>query len=183
MGIDRGARGIGRLGRRWAVLAAALALAGCGARDAAKSDAPVLTAADAAAAEDGARVFMQSVARDITHDGPTAWLKYFETSPAFFMAVNGQLAFANNAAATAGTQAFASTNKSIELTWGDDVRVDPLTPELAAVGASWREIQEDTAGHRAEEKGYFTALVENRGGHWQIRDAHWSSPVEPTPAH
>jgi hypothetical protein len=170
---------------RWAVLAALVLLvfAGCKAQDAVKSDTQALTPAAAAAAEDGARAFMKSVAQDITKNGPTAWLKYFETSPAFFMAVNGQLAFATNAAATAGTQAFAGTNKSIELTWGDDVRVDPLTAELAVVGVSWREIQVDTAGHRVEERGYFTALLENRGGHWQIRDAHWSSPLEATPAH
>ena len=173
----------GRLPWGWMMLVAALVLAGCNAQGTGPSDPRVLTPGNARATEDAVRAFMQSVAHDITHDGPTAWLKYFETSPTFFMAVNGQLAFANNAAAAAGTQAFASANKSIELTWGDDVRVDALTLELALVGASWREIQVDTAGNRAEESGYFTALVENRGGHWLIRDAHWSSPIAPAAAH
>jgi hypothetical protein len=32
----------------------------------------------------------------------------------------------------------------------------------------------DPAGKRTEESGYFTGVVEYRGGRWEIRDAHWS---------
>lgn len=47
------------------------------------------------------------------------------------MAVNGQLAFPNAAAAKVGAQSFARTINRIDLTWGDDLRVDPLAAELA----------------------------------------------------
>lgn len=124
--------------------------------------------------------FMQTVSDSVTHDGPMAWIKYFEASPAFFMAVNGQMAFPNAAAAQEGTRKFAQTIRHIELKWGDDLRVDALTNEFAVVAVSWREIQVDTAGHSVTETGYFTGLAEYREGHWQFRDAHWSSPISPS---
>ena len=131
---------------------------------------------------DSIRTFMQTVARDVTHDGPTAWLKYFDDSPAFFMAVNGAMVFPNPAVARDGTQKFAETIQHIELKWGDDLRVDPLTAEIAVVGATWHEVQIDKAGHRVEESGYFTGVVERKQSQWKFRDAHWSSPMPATPA-
>jgi hypothetical protein len=126
---------------------------------------------------------MHTVGHDVTHEGPLAWLKFFNTGPEFFMAVNGQLAFPNAAAAKEGTQNFARTINRIDLTWDDDLRVDPLTAELAVVAASWHEIQVDKAGRRIEEAGYFTGLSEYRDGRWRFRDAHWSAPTSPPPTH
>jgi hypothetical protein len=164
------------------VLLAAFALAGCSARAAGSAESQSLPPARAAAIDESARTFMHTVAHDVTQEGPQAWLKFFNTGPEFFMAVNGQLAFPNAAAAKEGTQNFARTINHIELTWGDDLRVDPLTAELAVVAASWREIQVDKAGHRIEETGYFTGLAEYRDGRWRFRDAHWSAPISAPPA-
>ena len=132
---------------------------------------------EAVAVDQAVRAFMQTVSHSVTQDGPMAWIKYFDESPAFFMAVNGQMVFPNASAAQEGTRKFAQTIRQIELKWGDDLRVDPLTNEYAVVGVSWREVQVDTAGHSVNETGYFTALVEYRDGHWQFRNAHWSAPV------
>jgi hypothetical protein len=132
---------------------------------------------DGVATDRAVRAFMQAVSHAVTQDGPMAWIKYFEAGPAFFMAVNGQMAFPNTAAAQEGTRKFAQTIRHIELKWGDDLRVDPLTNELAVVAVSWREIQIDTAGRSVTETGYFTGLAEYREGGWLLRDAHWSSPV------
>jgi hypothetical protein len=163
-------------------LLAAFALAGCSDRAAGSAEPQSLPPARAAAIGESARTFMRTVAHDVTQEGPLAWLEFFDNGPGFFMAVNGQLAFPNAAAAEEGTQNFARTINHIELTWGDDLRVDPLTAELAVVAASWREIQVDKAGRRMEETGYFTGLTEYRDGHWRFRDAHWSAPVSPPPA-
>ena len=165
------------------LLFATVALAGCYTHDTRSSDAQSLTTAHATAVEEGVRAFMQTVAHDVTEEGPLAWGKYFDASPAFFMAVNGQMAFPNGAAAEKGIQNVAVTIKHIELKWGDDLRVDPLTPELAVVATPWHEIQVDAAGHRIEEAGFFTALAEYREGRWHFRDAHWSAPVSPAPVH
>jgi hypothetical protein len=143
------------------------------------SQSPTLT--KAGTTEGDVRKFMAQVAHDVTQEGPLAWIKYFENGPAFFMAVNGQLAFPDSNAAKVGTQEFARTIRHIELTWGQDLRVDPLTAKLAVVAVSWREIQIDTAGRRVEESGMFTGLVEVREGRWQFRDAHWSSPLSLLP--
>lgn len=135
----------------------------------------------AGATESSVRTFMALVAHDVTREGPLAWLRYFDDSPAFFMAVNGQLAFPDSNAAKVGTREFARRIQRIELNWGQDLRVDPLSERLAVVVGSWQEIQTDTAGHRVEEHGIFTGLVEFRNGRWRFRNAHWSSPVFTAP--
>ena len=164
------------------LLLAAFASAGCSARTSGSAELQSLTPASAANIDESARTFMHTVAHDVTQEGPLAWLRFFDTGPGFFMAVNGQLAFPNDAAAKEGTQNFARTISRIDLTWGNDLRVDPLTAELAVVAASWREIQVDKAGHPIEEAGYFTGLIEYQDGHWRFRDAHWSAPLSPPPA-
>jgi hypothetical protein len=138
-----------------------------------------LTADEAGAVDQAVRAFMRTVSLSVTQDGPLAWIKYFDASPAFFMAVNGQMAFPDGASAQEGTRKFAQTIRHIELKWGDDLRVDPLASDVAIVAASWREVQVDRAGHSVNETGYFTGLVEYREGHWQFRNAHWSAPVSP----
>jgi hypothetical protein len=164
------------------LLLAAFGSAAGSARTAGSAALQSLTPASAADVDESVRTFMHTVAHDVTQEGPLAWLKFFNTGPEFFMAVNGQLAFPNAAAAKEGTQNFARTINRIDLTWDDDLRVDPLTAELAVVAASWREIQVDKGGHRIEETGYFTGLAEYRDGRWRFRDAHWSAPVSPPPA-
>jgi hypothetical protein len=136
-----------------------------------------VTPDEAASVDQAVRGFMQAVSHSVTQDGPMAWIKYFDGSPAFFMAVNGQMAFPNAATAQEGTRKFAQTIRHIELKWGDDLRVDALTNELAVVAVSWSEIQVDNAGHSVTETGYFTGLAEYREEQWKFRDAHWSSPV------
>jgi hypothetical protein len=86
------------------------------------------------------------------------------------------MAFPNSESATAGIQGLARTIKRIELKWGDDLRVDPLTPDLAVMATTWREVQMDAAGKRVDEAGFFTAIAEHREGRWQFRDVHWSWP-------
>ena len=158
-------------------LLVAITFAACAPCQAARSHSEAMTPGEAVAVDRAVRAFMQTVSHSVTQDGPLAWTKYFEAGPAFFMAVNGQMAFPNADAAQEGTRKFAQTIRRIELKWGDDLRVDPLTNEFAIVAASWREIQVDTAGHSITETGYFTGLAEYRDGRWQFRNAHWSAPV------
>jgi len=155
----------------------AATLAGCVLCAAGANPSHSVTPDGATSVDQAVRAFMQTVSHSVTQDGPMAWIKYFDASPAFFMAVNGQMAFPNPAAAQEGTRQFAQTIRHIELNWGDDLRIDALTNELAVVAVSWREMQLDTAGHSITETGYFTGLAEYREGRWQFRDAHWSSPV------
>jgi hypothetical protein len=159
------------------VLMLVTAFAGCNTQNTGSTES--LSSPRAAAVEQGVRTFMATVAHDVTQEGPLAWSKHFESSPAFFMAVNGQMAFPSGATAKEGIQNVALTLKRIDLKWGDDLRVDPLTPELAVVATSWHEIKTDADGQTTEDGGFFTGLVEHRDGRWQFRDAHWSSPVTP----
>ena len=164
----------------WVLLLMA-ASAGCKARNAVSGsrESRPLTPAQAELVKAEVRAFTAIAARDVTQSGPIAWSKYFENIPAFFMAVNGQVAFTDGAAAQAGIPKVALAFPRIELNWGDGLRVDPLTPELAVVATPWHELLTDAAGHTVEQTGYFTAVAENREARWQFRNAHWSSPLSP----
>lgn len=130
------------------------------------------------------RRFMQDVAHDVTQDGPMAWRKHFEDTPSFFMAVNGEMAFPDSQSATQGIQNVARTYKKINLQWGDDVRVDPLTPGLASVATAYHDFITLADDQHLDSKGFFTAVAENRAGQWQFLNVHWSVPAPlpgPTP--
>jgi hypothetical protein len=127
----------------------------------------------AAVVESDVRKFAATVAQDVAQEGPAAWRKHFANSRAFFMASEGRLQFPDSASAITGIQELTRVIKHIELQWGD-IRVDPLTPELAQMGATWHEVSEDNTGKRVEDDGYFTGIAELRNGRWQFRNAHWS---------
>jgi hypothetical protein len=144
-----------------------------------------LTPERKAAVEDSVRQFVSNVAHDVTQDGPIAWRKHFSDSPAFFMAVNGTLAFPNGHAAAQAIPEIARQYKHIELRWGDDLRVDALTENLCVVAASYTEVielQPGVGGMQGTQRGYFTGLAEKRNGQWQFRNAHWSAAVPPSKA-
>jgi len=134
-----------------------------------------------AAVKSSVQTFMQNVAGDVTHDGPSAWSKYFADTPAFFMADEGRLVFPNYAAADAAIHSLESDITQIELKWGDDLRIDPLTTNFAAVGTSYHEFRTEKSGHHIDESGFFTATAGLSDGRWQFRNAHWSV-ISPPPA-
>jgi hypothetical protein len=142
-----------------------------------------LTTARRAAVEASVRQFTATVAHDVTQEGPLAWRKHFADTPAFFMAVNGKLAFPSGQAAAQAIPGIAHMYKHIELSWGDDLRLDALTENLCVVAASYTEVIELAPGVEGipagSQSGYFTGLAENRNGQWQFRDVHWSAPVLP----
>jgi hypothetical protein len=159
-----------------------LALGASLARAAPPSPPVTLSAADSSEVRQGVRSFMQSVAHDVTRQGPGAWTRYFDDSPAFFMAVNGQVAFSSGVAAMDGIAKVARMFRRIELHWGGDLRIDPLTRQLALVAVPWRETLTGSNGHVMKQAGFFTGIAEYRDGRWQFRDAHWSSPVSSSTA-
>ncbi len=169
-----------------ALLLASLAFAGCrthhAAHDTVRAESSWLTPKMFIEIDGGVHTLMHDVANDVTQDGPTAWRKYFADTPGFFMAVNGKLVFANSAEAAAGIQQAATAIKQIDLKWGDDLRIDPLAPDIAAVAAPYHEIQAWADGRRVEDNGYFTGVVQYRDSRWQFRDCHWSEPVPPRAA-
>jgi len=155
------------------VLLATIATAACGLR----TDSQTLTPERAKATEESVRAFARTVAHDVTQEGPAAWRRFFADSPAFFMASEGHLEFPNSISAAKGIQDLTKAIKKIELRWGDDLRVDPLTPDLAVLAATFHEVLLTAEGGRIEETGFFTGVTEHREGRWQFRNAHWSVPV------
>ena len=141
------------------------------------SDSQPLSPERKAAIANDVRTFARAVAHDVTERGPTAWQEEFADDPAFFMAVNGQLAFPNRQVATQVIQDLPRTIKHIDLRWGDDLRIDPLANDMALVATSYTEVQTDPEGHQVTDTGFFTGIAEFRDGRWQFRNAHWSVPI------
>jgi hypothetical protein len=156
-----------------AVLLGTLLLCGCHGR-AHSLASPALTEQERIEVTGDVRVFALEVAQDVTLRGPGAWARHFSSTPEFFMASQGALQFANGTAAAEGIEALTHTLKRIRLSFGDDLRVDPLTFDYAVVAASFTEVLTDNADHDTPVSGYFTALAERQGGGWVFRNAHWS---------
>lgn len=160
--------------RRLIPVIALLACVGC---NHTSDDSQPLPPERRAAVESSVRSFVDAVAHDVTEQGPEAWQKHFADDPAFFMAVDGRLVFPDRQAATQGIHAFSRITKRVELRWGNDLRIDPLTPTLALVASSYWEVQTGTDGHQLTENGFFTGVAEYQNGRWQFRNAHWSDVV------
>src|SRR2546421_7725901 len=125
-------------------------------RSAAGAAPAALSPATRSAVNDAVRQFAQDVAHDVTREGPAAWRRHFSPSPSFFMASDGQLVFSSAASAARGIDDLTRTLRSIELRWGDDLRVDPLTPDLAVMAGSWSELRVGADGGRGTGPGDFT---------------------------
>jgi hypothetical protein len=160
------------------LLTATLSLS-CFALRAEAANAATITDAQAAAVSKDVRAFAATVSRGVTQGGPAAWRGYFSESDAFFMVVDGHLAFTNSDAVTRDLPQIAASIVHIELQWGDSLRVDPLTPTLAMLAAPYHEILTDPAGHKVEASGYFTGLAELGPKGWRFRNATWSSAPAP----
>lgn len=163
------------------VLLSSQILAGCRLHRHRLGEVRPLAAAQDAIVTDGVRAFAQSVEHDVTQRGPLAWSGHFEDVPEFFMVVNGRMAFASGDAAMRAMPNVAAQYKQITLQWGDDLRVDPLAPDLAVFAAPYHESLVTADGRHIESKGYFTGVAEFRSGGWKLRDAHWSEAAAPVP--
>ena len=116
---------------------------------------------------------VEMIAKDVTREGPVAWLRYFENTPGFFMASGGNLAFPDNDSATNFIKNdLVKIISKIELRWSN-IRIDPLTPAFANVAANFHEDITDSTGKKMTD-GYFTGVAERAPQGWQLRNAHWS---------
>jgi ketosteroid isomerase-like protein len=129
---------------------------------------------NATAIRDSVSQMTANIARDISAKGPAAWLDYFDDTPDFFMASNGQLVFKDYTAARAFIQnSLVRVISKINLRW-HQVRIDAFSPDVAAVGADFHEDLTDIKGQTTAVDGYFTATAHHTANGWKLRNAHWS---------
>lgn len=140
-----------------------------------------LTATQAADVKAAVLKVTGAIAADVTAKGPIAWLQYFEDVPGFFMVSDGLMAFADiTSAKDFISNKLVKQVTKIELNWSD-IRIDPLTVNLAQVAASWYEDITDSTGNKITQHGYFTGLAQQTPNGWKFLNAHWSV-VPPTAA-
>jgi hypothetical protein len=117
---------------------------------------------------------VESIAKNVSDKGPVAWLFYFENTPDFFMVSEGQLKFPNKDTATNFINNTLVHNISkIELHWSN-IRIDPLTRELASIGAIFHEDIINVDGKKILVDGYFTGIAHQTSQGWKLHNAHWS---------
>jgi len=133
-----------------------------------------LTQTQYAMVKENVTQMVESIAKNISDKGPVAWLFYFENDRDFFMASEGQLKFPNRDTATIFiNNTLAHNIRKIELHWRN-VRIDPLTLELACIGAVFHEDVTDRNGEKIPVDGYFTGIAHQTSQGWKLRNLHWS---------
>jgi hypothetical protein len=125
--------------------------------------------------QDSVRLLTESIAKNVSREGPVAWLRYFEDAPEFFMAADGQLVFPNIDTATNFiNNVVVKSMPKIELRWSN-IRIDPLAHKLASISAIYHEDITDPTGKITPHDGYFTAIAHQTSQGWKLHNAHWSS--------
>jgi hypothetical protein len=133
-----------------------------------------LTVSQSAIVKDSVQQMVDSIAKAVSYQGPVAWIRYFENSPDFFMASQGQLAFTNNdSLANFLKNTYSKTVSKIDLSW-NHVRIDPFTTRLAGIAAIFHEDITDIMGKKSPTDGYFTAVAHQSPQGWRLQNAHWS---------
>jgi hypothetical protein len=142
------------------------------------NDANSLTQSQYSIVKNDVTQMVESIAKNVSDKGPVAWLLYFENTPDFFMASEGQLQFPNIDTATSFINNTLVHNISkIELLWSN-IRIDPLTRELANIGATFHEDIINIDGRKIPVDGYFTGIAHQTSLGWKLHNAHWSISVK-----
>jgi len=136
-----------------------------------------LSPKDLSLVQDSVQLMTESIAKNISHEGPVGWLRYFENSPGFFMASDGQLVFPNiDTAKNFINNILIKAMPEIQLRWSN-IRIDPLAINLASISAVYHEDISDSTGKMTPHDGYFTAIAHQTAQGWKLLNAHWSSIV------
>jgi len=134
---------------------------------------------DSAVVKDSVTALTVNIAHDLAAKGPVAWLNYFQDSPDFFMANEGQLALHNYQSAKAFIQdTLVKSISKINLRWSH-THIDPLAQNIAAIGSDFHEDITFAWGETTPFDGYFTGVAIKTPKGWKLRNAHWS--IKPPP--
>lgn len=135
---------------------------------------PQLTPIEIGSVQGKVNKLMDSIAADVSAKGPGVWLNYLQDTSYFFMADNGQLAFKDYKSAVKFVQdTLVKSMPKVSLKWSN-VRIDPLTDNIASIGAGYHEDVTDTAAKVTALDGYFTATAVQVNDEWKLRNMHWS---------
>jgi len=147
--------------------------------DSCNSDSHSLNLQQTSDVRDSVQLMAASIAHSVSQNGPAAWLQYFENTPGFSMASDGQLVFPGiDTAAHFINNILVKSMYKINLRWSN-IRVDPLTTQLASISAGFHEDITDSTGKTIPQDGYFTGIAHKTPQGWKLFNAHWSS----RPAH
>ena len=102
---------------------------------------------------------VDSIAKQISRDGPVAWFRYFDDSPGFFTASDDQLVFPNiDSAKNFVTNTLVEAYGNIELHW-NNIRIVPVTARFAILASGFHEDITCSNGNKSSTDGYFTGMA------------------------
>jgi ketosteroid isomerase-like protein len=138
-------------------------------------DDPTSPALDSAQRSAIAEAVKQAAWQHLESENATQALSYYE--PDAIVASNGSLypsfeRFAEDA------RAFYAALRETHLAVWDEMRVQVLSGDVAALTATVRWSSTDTAGVRTDLKGVWTAVYVRHGGYWKISTRHESFEPE-----
>jgi len=137
--------------------------------------AEILTVKERSRVRESVQLMTTSIAKDLSVEGPVAWLKYFENGPDFFMVSDGQLVFPNiDKADKFIKNTLVKTMPKIELRWSN-IQIEAFTKNLASISAVFHEDITDSTGITTAHNGYFTAIAHQSIPGWKLHNLHWSS--------
>ena len=135
---------------------------------------PALDPKERSVVTDSIRYMTSSLIHDLSIHGPVAWLNYFEESPDFFMVSDGQLAFKDYQSGKTFIESILVKNIVTIHLQLNQLRIDPLTSDLASIGAGFHEELTDTTDKIIMADGYLTGLVIQTNHGWKFRNLQWS---------
>jgi hypothetical protein len=110
----------------------------------------------------------------ISKNGPIGWLTYFEDTPDFFMASNGDLVFKDYKTAHSFiSNVLIKTISKIKLNWAN-IRINAFGENWGSIGADFHEELIDPSGKIIAINGYFTATAHKTSSGWKLRNVQWS---------
>jgi len=139
------------------------------------NDADSLTQTQYSIVKKNVSKMVESIAKNVSDQGPVAWLFYFENAHDFFMVSDGQLKFPNKDTATNFINNTLVHNiRKIELHWSN-IRIEPLTTKLASIGSIFHEDIITIDRKKISVNGYFTGIAHQTSEGWKLHNAHWST--------
>jgi hypothetical protein len=124
--------------------------------------------------KDSVRLLLTNLQNGLSQQGPIVWLNYFDQSPDFYMATEGQIAFKDYPVAKQFIETILIKKIStIHLTF-NQLRIDSLSTALAVIGTGFHEDLTDSTGLITHSDGYLTALARQTADGWKLENLHWS---------
>jgi len=152
----------------FSTLLASLVLAAC------QPGGTQFTALQRQALADSVRTFLNEWVETVNRGDVSALVPYYADDDGFHWAEDGRLRYPSHGSLVTAFDSLARTVRGINLVV-DQPKIVLLTPELAALSATFRQSISDTSGQVVRFAGAFTTVLQHREDGWKFLLGHAST--------